>query len=191
MLAIFLTIIVPGVGHLYYGFKRKAIILIASFVLGTYLLPLLIPVYIYALYDIRKIIRTNPRPVLSKHVAWTIVGIEIILPLSIALLWIKFIPPFIKYYPNEIAFPRAVSEEGRQMMGVLEKYFNSHGAYPDKLELIVQGNPVRKRWLTDPWKRPYYYKPNESRTSYILMSYGADGEKDTADDIILKNRTDK
>jgi hypothetical protein len=187
MLAIFLTIIIPGLGHLYYGFKWKAFFLIALFILGTYFLPLLIFVYLYALYDIWKILETKPKPIFSKFDAWTVVAIGIIVPVSIGLLWITFVPPLLRYYRNDIAFPRSVSEEGRQLIDALDKYFNSHGAYPDKLELIVQGNPIRKRWLIDPWGRPYYYDTAETKKSYILMSSGPDGINNTTDDIILKN----
>jgi hypothetical protein len=186
MLATLLTIIVPGLGHLYYGYKKKAFIIIVLFLLGAFFLPLLIGIYIYALYDIWKILETKPKPVFSKSDAFIVVAIGLMVPVSIILLWVSILPPVTKYYRNEVSYPKLASEEGRRIRDALDKYYISHKAYPDKLELIVGGNPTRKRWLIDPWERPYEYITDESEKSYSLRSYGADGIRNTSDDIVLK-----
>lgn len=186
MLATLLTIIVPGLGHLYYGRKKKALIILVLYVFGALFLPLLIGVYLYALYDIWKILETRPKPEFSRSDALIVVTICMMVPISIILFWISILPPVTKYYRNEVSYPRVAAEEGRRITDALDRYYSSHGSYPDKLELIVGRNPVRKRWLIDPWERPYDYSADESGKSYSLRSYGADGQINTDDDVVLR-----
>ncbi len=55
MIETLLTIIVPGLGHLYYGYKKRAFLLITLSILGAYFMPLYLFLYPYAVYDIGKL----------------------------------------------------------------------------------------------------------------------------------------
>ncbi len=55
----------------------------------------------------------------------------------------------------------------------IEAYKFEHDSYPEKIDLITK--------KTDPWGNPFFYE--KSDYSYTLMSLGADGIKDTTDDI--------
>ena len=97
-------------------------------------------------------------------------------------------PPLLSYFQNEWSHPKNVVSEGNKITRALEAYYQTHGQYPEKLEVLMKGNPLRKRWSSDPWGRPYYYEINESPESYIFLSLGPDGRKDTTDDLIIQNQ---
>ena len=187
MLETFLTVILPGLGHLYYGYTKKAFCLIGLSILAAYFIPLYLLLYPYALYDIWKISKTEQKPTFEKSDAVKVIVIGLLVPAILILAWSISIPYFIKFYQNNVSFPNKVLIDGREISTALENYYQSYGYYPEKLAIIIEGRPLRKRWENDLWGRPYYYKTNEMRNSYILLSCGPDGLKGTADDYLIKN----
>jgi len=190
MLATLLTIIIPGLGHLYYGHNKKAFLLIGLSIVGAYFIPLLLFVYPYALYDIWKISKKSPKPKFNKSEAIQIVVIGLITPIILVIMGAISIPFIVNYYQNNILFPKKVQIEGFEIVRALERYHKSYGQFPENLAKLIEGNPLRQRWRNDPWRRPYYYKTNELRDFYILVSSGPDGLVGTADDYIFKNETE-
>ena len=67
----------------------------------------------------------------------------------------------------------------------IESYRIDAGAYPATLVELTNVRPpvpnpelgpyAKSAELSDPWKRAYYYRVNESGTSFLLFSLGADG----------------
>jgi len=64
---------------------------------------------------------------------------------------------------------------------LLEKEKKFSGSYPDQLEIIKRGNPMRKDLCNDGWGTIFKYKTLEN--SYILISAGEDKEFNTNDDL--------
>lgn len=189
MLGTLLTIIIPGLGHLYYGYNKKAFLLIGLSILSAYFIPIAFLLYPYALYDIWKILKKSPKPKFKKIEAIQVVLIGLLVPIVLVLIWAISIPYIIRYYQNNISFPNKVLSEGREIVKGLDSYHQSFGRYPEKLALIIEGIPLRRSWENDSWERPYYYKVNESKKSYTLLSCGPDGLPDTDDDLVLKGES--
>ena len=189
MIETFLTIIVPGLGHYYYGYNRKAFILILIFILGAYCIPLYLFLYPYALYDIWKISKNNPRPTFKKAEAIQIILIGLIVPMILGLCLAIGGPLFLSFYKNKISFPNKVDSLGKEIVNSLERYYESYSRYPERLDIIIADNPLRKRWRSDPWGNPFYYKTSKSKNSYELLSYGLDGKLGTDDDVVFSKRT--
>jgi F0F1-type ATP synthase assembly protein I len=186
MLATFLTIIIPGLGHLYYGYNKKAFLLIGSSIVAAYFLPLYLVLYPYAFYDIWRISKQSPIPKHKRSEAIKIVLIGLLLPIMLIVLWAISIPYFITYYQNKIVFPRQVISEGHDIIDSLERYHERFGKYPEKLSSVIGQNPLRKRWEVDSWGNPYYYSTNELLDTYTLLSSGSDGIMGTDDDHVIK-----
>lgn len=186
MLVTLLTIIVPGLGHLYYGYNKKAFLLIGLSILSAYFIPIAFLLYPYALYDIWKISKKGPKPKFKKIEGVQVILIGLLMPIVLILIWAVSTPYLIRYYQNNISFPNKVLSEGGEIVEGLENYHQSFGQYPEKLALIIEGIPLRKRWENDSWGRPYYYKVNELKDSYILLSCGPDGLLYTDDDLVFE-----
>lgn len=93
MLGVFLTVVVPGLGHLYYGYNKKAFALIGVFLLGGMFPLLYVVLYPYALYDIWRICKENSPPKFNKAEASTVIIVGLIVPILTILLWISIAPP--------------------------------------------------------------------------------------------------
>jgi len=186
MIGVLLTIVVPGLGHLYYGFNKKAFTLIALYLLGWVFPLCYVILYPYALYDIWGICKGNYSPKWNRADAVTIILAVLVGPTLAFLLWISIAPSVLNYYQNTWSFPNIVSTRGKEIVRAIERFYVKYGEYPGEIQNLVNGNPLRKRWLFDPWGNPYYYEINDSQNGYILLSLGPDGSKGTADDLIIK-----
>ena len=187
MIETLLTLILPGLGHLYFGHYKKALFLIFLSIAGAFFIYLFILVYPYALYDIWKISKEKPEPKYKKSEAVLVIIAVLIAPTVMVTLLAVSAPSIIRWVKEEVVFPIRVEEEGKEIVAELEKYYRSKGSYPDNLTKIIGVSPIKKKWESDPWGHPYYYSTHESKKSYILLSYGPDGEKDTSDDFVLSD----
>lgn len=150
--------------------------------------PLLyVVLYPYALYDIWEISKENNPPKFGKAEAITIILVGLVGPILAIFIWVSVAPSLFTYYKNEWSFPNIVASEGKKIVRSLENSFQAQGFYPGKIDDLVKGNPLRKRWLSDPWGNPYHYEINESKDGYTLVSLGGDGIKGTADDLTIRD----
>ncbi len=186
MLATFLTIIVPGLGHLYYGYNRKGFLLIFLSILAIFFVPLYLILYPYALWNIWKISEKHPVPKFSKLEAIQIIVIAFVVPAILFMIGAVSVPCLFRYYQNTILFPNSAQTEGNEIIRALRSYHKSFSKYPDDLTPLIGGNPIKKRWEYDPWGNRYYYNVSKQEDSYTLLSCGPDGLPGTADDIIFQ-----
>ncbi|WAC02142.1 hypothetical protein N7U66_20600 [Lacinutrix neustonica] len=66
---------------------------------------------------------------------------------------------------------------------ILEKEKKALGIYPEKLNIIIRNNPLRKKITLDYWNNEFFYEQKENGLSYVLISKGKDGILKTDDDI--------
>jgi general secretion pathway protein G len=69
--------------------------------------------------------------------------------------------------------------------GMLDQYKVENYRYPDALEELTEpdenGEPITKSIPLDPWGNEYFYTV-EPDGSYLIVSYGADGEEGGEDE---------
>ncbi|CAL2088679.1 hypothetical protein [Tenacibaculum sp. 190524A05c] len=73
------------------------------------------------------------------------------------------------------------SERVKKIKELLEKEKKVFGTYPEKLQSIKRGDPLRKNLLIDDWGTTFKYSIVED--SYLLISAGKDKKFETEDDI--------
>ncbi|WP_158844312.1 hypothetical protein [Algibacter sp. L1A34] len=73
-----------------------------------------------------------------------------------------------------------------EITGILKQEKEDIGCYPEKLNVIIRNNPLRKGLVLDRWKREFHYELLNNSTEFRLQSLGPDGELNTNDDIKLK-----
>ncbi|MFL0354813.1 hypothetical protein [Xanthomarina sp. GH4-25] len=66
---------------------------------------------------------------------------------------------------------------------ILENEKSSLGIYPEKLNIIIRNNPLRKNITSDYWNNEFFYEQIENGLGYVLISKGKDGIIKTEDDI--------
>ncbi len=70
----------------------------------------------------------------------------------------------------------------KQITKILEEEKSILGTYPQKLDIIVRNNPLRKTITKDCWGNAFHYNLINKDT-YELISVGKDGIFNTEDDI--------
>ncbi len=78
---------------------------------------------------------------------------------------------------------KTTKEKMTEIKELLEKEKAVFGSYPETLETIKRGNPLREDLLIDGWKHPFYYEIQENGNAYLLISSGSDGVFGTKDDL--------
>jgi len=78
------------------------------------------------------------------------------------------------------------NQKGNEIVRALERYKNEAGMYPKSLKVIIGQNPIRSKWLEDPWGEEYIYKINSNGSECQLISKGKDLIFGTKDDIEYK-----
>ena len=70
----------------------------------------------------------------------------------------------------------------RQLQVKLEKYYSDNKKYPNNLKELFKEIYIEEKDIVDPWKREFFYQKNKK--SYILFSFGKDGNPGTLDDVL-------
>lgn len=183
MIGLFLTILFPGLGHFYYGKKVRGIIFA-----GISLIPFGYPIaLILALLDVYKLSKSGIQPELSKREAVTVIilcfGLPIVFFFSVVVIGPRIFYSTLSYIEDKTN-PKKNHEVMNDIVRGLEHYHSSYQHYPEDLFELVKDNPIRKKWLTDPWGHPYIYEVDPNKKSYKLISLGKDGKRNTKDDVI-------
>jgi len=185
MIAIFLTIIFPGLGHLYYGKYVKGAI-----IAGISLIPMLYPLaMVGALIDVYRITRKDPSPELSRREAMLVIAMSILLPLTFFITFGLYGPRLRSNAMHRIRNVDSVDRNTKRMEEIsqaLERYYSINKHYPENLAEIIRDNPVRRKWEEDVFGNAYLYATNELRVAYSLRSLGKDGINGTDDDAIME-----
>lgn len=180
MIAIFLSILFPGLGQLYYGKTGKGLLMIA-----LCFLPFIYPlVLIWSIYDCIQLRKTEKVDAITRKQAITALLIGFVI---IPLLTVVFIGGAIHsstYISNTIFKASNTEKEMREISVQLDKYKQKNNTYPENLVAIVGRSPIRQTYLTDSWGNLYRYKKT-SENSFIITSAGLDNTFDTVDDLQL------
>ncbi len=124
----------------------------------------------------RKFEKENNLPKkLMIHPLSKLVGIVLIFGLIARLVYGYFF--FSDYNTKKTA------EKITKIELILEDEKNSLGNYPEKLNVIIRNNPLRRNITTDFWGNEFFYKLSDNGQSYLLVSKGKDGIMNTDDDI--------
>jgi TM2 domain-containing membrane protein YozV len=180
MLAIILSIILPGLGQIYYGKVFKGLLMIfLTFV--PFIYPIVLIWSIYDCIQLRKKVTVDP--ITRKQAILALITGFIIIPLIATALFSgafyvasKISNQYLKKY-NTVSEMKKIQVE-------LEKNFNKEGTYPENLSVIIGSSPVNQTLYTDSWGNLYNYeKTNDNE--FKLTSNGVDGLPNTKDDIIV------
>lgn len=102
---------------------------------------------------------------------------------SVVLIIIGICAAFL-FFQHKVTYPKQNLEEMAQIENALKSWKTAYGQYPHSILELTKSKPLRKEWLTDRWKRKYYYSVKGN--SYVLISAGPDGKYKTPDDIELQ-----
>ena len=80
--------------------------------------------------------------------------------------------------------------EMEEIVRALDSYKNSFGSYPENLSSIIDGIPLRNRWLKDYWGQAYAYNPYDEGKRFEVRSAGRDKTMNTEDDLVRKSSKD-
>lgn len=180
MLAIFLSILFPGLGQFYYGKNIRGLLMFA-----LALTPLYFGALIWSVYDVVKLNQKGLAPKFNrKEALWIVVLLLVIIPLSVGVMLFGVLKT-LNWYSHNYGLAKSTRAEGAKIVRALESYRENEDHYPENLNKLLEGRPIRNGWLTDQWGMPYTYSVSEKGQSYILISKGKDQALSTEDDITL------
>jgi len=182
MFAIFLTIVFPGLGHMYIEQYRKGILIILLSVTPLYPLT-----FIYALSNTIKIYKLKRNKELEKkEVLILIISLFIIVPV-ILFIFFEIVFWMFSLQNPELVFEKRTKRELIEISETLDKLYYANKAYPKIYKSIYSKRPLRINWKNDEWGTNYKYKLL-TKTEYELCSAGNDLVFKTRDDIVIKGR---
>ena len=76
-------------------------------------------------------------------------------------------------------------EEVNDIVKALNKYKKETGHYPEDLQTLISGSPIRSRWASDAWGQSYHYEISDNKKIFKLISRGKDKTLGTNDDIVI------
>jgi TM2 domain-containing membrane protein YozV len=180
MIALVLSILLPGLGQFYYGKNIRAICMV---LLG--LTPLYPIVLIWTIIDIIILNKKGAVPkYTTKNAAWAIVILVVIIP---AFIFIAVSGLFAmgSWYSDKYVFPEQTMTEGRQIATAIHEFHSSYGKFPESIKDLTRNYPIRVGWIKDSWKEPYFYEVIENKEKFRLISKGRDRKFGTDDDLIF------
>lgn len=181
MIAIVLSILLPGLGQLYYGKNIRAILMV---LLG--LTPLYPLVLIWTVIDIIILNKNGATPKYSKKdAAWAIVILLVIIP-AFVIIAVSGLFAVGDWYSEKFVIPEQTTYEGANIVSAIQVYKESYGKYPSGISELINGRPLRSGWGEDGWGEPYYFEVLENGSDFRLISKGRDRTINTDDDIVLR-----
>ncbi len=82
--------------------------------------------------------------------------------------------------------PEKTKTEMQEISNSLNKWRTEYGSFPENLDKLTLGRPMRNQWINDSWNKPYKYAVGDSGNSFIILSAGADGIFNNQDDLKIK-----
>lgn len=99
-----------------------------------------------------------------------------ILGIMMAVAGFAFVPMLLRARAN------ATEQSMKQIDTAIKSYFANEGSFPPNLAALVPG--YLETLPLDGWDNQFFYSPNGATpNTFILISWGADGEDGTDDDI--------
>lgn len=183
MAGIFLSIIFPGLGQIYFGKTAKGVLMMI-----LALIPFLyVFVLIWSVVDSVKLYPAESGDKLSIRDG-LLAGILlfIITPLSLYFLFSGFLMAKDKIQKDYLA-PRNTTHELRNIQQKFDAYFYQHNRFPESYTDFINSKPIWNSWKSDSWGNSYQYMLIDS-LNYKLISAGKDGVFNTTDDLFITNK---
>jgi TM2 domain-containing membrane protein YozV len=180
MIGILLSIIIPGLGQLYFGKTLRGVIMILLAITPLY--PAALVWSIVDAVNLNK--KIKPDPIMKKEAIIIIIWAFIIIPLGLFGSVFGTFTLFSKI-SDKFFLPNSTRLEMEEIVLTLENYKKSYEIYPNTLDEIIGKYPIRQNWIADAWCQQYYYNSIKEGTGYKLISKGADHKLNTKDDIIF------
>lgn len=181
MIAIVLSILLPGLGQFYYGKNIRASCMV---LLG--LTPLYPLVLIWTIIDIVILNRRGAVPVYkARDAVWAIIILVVIIPVFIVIA-VTGLYTVGDWYSETFVLPEQTKTEGRQIASAILEFNSTHGYLPDNIDELIKNYPLRAGWLKDSWGEPYFYEKIGDGKEFRLISKGPDRELNTEDDLLFK-----
>lgn len=179
MVAIFLSVLFPGLGQIYLGKNWRGLTML---ILGiTPLYPLAL---IWSIVDVVQLRKRGCLPVFDRNEAiWALVLFLVVIPACFFIM--GFGSVYMVRAINNFNQPRFTRQEGVEIARAIERYRDDMGRLPASINDLIRRVPPRAGWRTDAWGNDYIYSIHGNGT-YTLISKGADGESGTVDDVIIR-----
>ena len=103
--------------------------------------------------------------------------------LMISLGLIIFARIIIGYFYLSDKGEKITKDKITEIERILQKEKKDLGLFPERLELIIRNNPLRKNIRFDYWDNEFIYTQLDNGDNYELISSGKDGKINTPDDI--------
>lgn len=105
------------------------------------------------------------------------------LTIAIAILGVMMAVAGFAFVPMLLnARAKATEQSMKNVDAAIKQYFAAKGSFPPALRDLVPN--YMESMPLDGWDREFFYSPNgPTPNSFILISWGSDGEDGTADDI--------
>lgn len=103
-----------------------------------------------------------------------------------ALILVMVVTALAYYLGKSYWQGRNTQTEINQISQALEQYRSQSNGYPEKLEILIGNNPLKRDWETDGWGNNYAYEVAPDKQKFSLVSKGKDGMLRTSDDISVK-----
>ncbi len=181
MIALILSILLPGLGQFYYGKNVRAIFMILLTFTPLYPIAL-----IWSIIDVIILGKKEIKPRFSKKEAvWAIVILLVLIPVAFFLVFTGMLS-IGQWYTDKYVKPNTTVEEGYNIASAIHRYHRSSGEYPTDIYTLIGNTPVRSGWKTDSWGEPYIYELEKDGQNFKLLSKGKDRILGTEDDIVFK-----
>ncbi|MEP2170518.1 hypothetical protein, partial [Polaribacter sp.] len=76
---------------------------------------------------------------------------------------------FFTYHSTTI-IPKNTQNEILEISERVENHKETLGYYPKELNDLIRNNPLRQKWKTDGWNRPYSYIVTENGNNFLITS---------------------
>jgi hypothetical protein len=181
MVALVLSILLPGLGQFYYGKNIRAIFMV---LLG--LTPLYPLVLIWTIIDIVLLNKKGASPVYKfKDAIWAMAILVVIIPVFIVIA-ATGLYAVGNWYSEKYVLPKQTINEGNHIATAIREFNSSNGHLPDHIADLINNLPLRGGWHKDSWGEPYHYEKLNDGSDFRLVSKGPDRALNTADDISFK-----
>jgi len=181
MIALILSILLPGLGQFYYGKNIRAI-----FMLILTFTPLYPIVLVWSIIDVIILNKKEIHPKFSKKEAvWAIVILLVIIPVTLFMVF-KGMISIGEWYSNKYIKPEITRAEGYAIVSAKKEYHKITGNYPIDIDTLIGHNPLCSRWKFDGWDEPYIFNILNNGLSFRVISKGQDQILGSEDDIIFQ-----
>ncbi|QNK78328.1 type II secretion system protein GspG [Winogradskyella sp. PAMC22761] len=188
----------PGIGQFILKDFKKGGIILASYIISTFLIlnldflsliPFWFPhiiIMIWAIFGVYDIIEERDgKKSATRYLAFSLLIVIVLFPITLTLLTTGIFKG-AEFVTNEYLNEDRTKTEMNKISTELSLYKNHYGTYPKNYESFVSRKPIWGSWKADSWKNPYKYELIDS-LNYKLISAGKDGIYLNEDDIIRRN----